>query len=231
MIQSYLHEFFFGYFPYLCLSVCLVATIIRYDREQYTWKADSSMLLRSRGMVIASNLFHVGILFLFLGHAVGLLTPHAVYEPFISAPQKAFLAMTAGGIAGIVCLLGMSWLLYRRLFDPRIRATSKPMDTVVLVLLYLQLLLGLGTIPFSARSPDGSSMMALANWAQYILTFRSGAADLIVHEPWVFKTHIVLGLLIIGLFPFTRLVHMLSGLTAPVRYLIRSGFQIARKRG
>ncbi len=70
-------------------------------------------------------------------------------------------------------------------------------------------------------------MIALANWAQHIVTFRSGAADFIIHEAPIFKAHIALGLTMFLVFPFTRLVHMLS---APIKYILRPGYQIVRKR-
>lgn len=225
---SYLHQFFFGIYPYLAVAIMVGVTIIRYDRDQYTWKADSSQLLRSKGMRIGSNLFHIGIILLFFGHLVGLLTPESVYHLVMTAATKQLMAMVAGGIFGVICFIGLSMLLYRRLFDKRIRATSTFSDIALLLILYVQLILGLVTIPYSAQHLDGSSMVALANWAQHIVTFRTGAADFIVNEAWVFKAHLVLGLTIFLVFPFTRLVHMLS---APIKYLFRTGYQIVRKRG
>lgn len=231
MALDYIHEFLFGYYPYICLAVFIIGSALRYDRDQYSWKADSSQLLRKKGMGLGSNLFHIGIILLFFGHLVGLLMPHAVYHHFMTAEAKQLIAMVAGGIFGTICFIGMTILLKRRLFDERIRATSKPSDIMILVLLYIQLILGLITIPFSAQHPDGSSMIALANWAQYIVTFRSGAVDFIVNEALVFKLHLVLGTTIFLIFPFTRLVHIFSGVSAPLKYLFRSGYQIVRKRG
>ena len=202
-ISNYIHQFFFGIYPYLAIMVMVSFSIARYDRDQYTWKADSSQLLRSKGMRIGSNFFHVGIILLFFGHLVGLLTPEPLYHLVMSAGAKQLMAMVAGGIFGTLCFIGLTMLLYRRLFDKRIRATSKFSDIAVLVVLYVQLILGLITIPYSAQHMDGSSMIALANWAQHIVTFRSGAADFIVGEAWVFKTHLVLGLTIFLVFPFT----------------------------
>lgn len=225
---SYLHQFFFGIYPYIAVMVMVGVSIARYDRDQYTWKADSSQLLRSKGMRVGSNLFHVGIILLFFGHLVGLLLPESIYHHFMTAGAKQILAMVAGGIFGTLCFIGLSMLLYRRLFDKRIRATSRFSDIALLLILYVQLILGLITIPYSAQHLDGSSMIALANWAQHIVTFRTGAADFIVNEAWVFKVHLVLGLTIFLVFPFTRLVHMLS---APVKYLFRTGYQIVRRRG
>ena len=231
MNVDFAHQFFFVYYPYICLTVFVLGSILRYDRDQYTWKADSSQLLRKRGMRLGSNLFHIGIILLFFGHLVGLLTPEAVYHPFMSASVKQLLAMVAGGIFGIICFVGMTMLIWRRLFDARIRATSKPSDIFVLLLLYAQLILGLVTIPFSAQHMDGSSMVALASWAQYIVTFQGGAAAFVVGEALVFKLHLVLGVTIFLIFPFTRMVHVFSGISAPLKYLTRSGYQIVRKRG
>lgn len=230
MTVDFLDQFFFGYYPYICLTVFILGSILRYDREQYTWKADSSQLLRRKGMRIGNNLFHIGIILLFFGHLIGLLTPHAVYRHFISAGNKQLLAIIAGGVFGTICLIGMTILILRRLFDPRIRATSKPADIAILLVLYVQLLLGLVTLHFSAQHLDGSSMRQLANWAQHIVTFRGGAAAFIVTEALVFKLHIVLGMTIFLIFPFTRLVHVFSGVAAPLKYLSRSGYQIVRRR-
>jgi len=206
----------------------VVGSVYRYDRDQYTWKADSSQLLRAKGMRVGSNLFHIGIILLFFGHLVGLLMPESIYHLVMSAQTKQLMAMIAGGIFGSICFVGLTILIRRRLFDPRIRATSKPTDIAVLLILYVQLILGLITIPYSAQHLDGSSMVALGNWAQHIVTFRSGAADFVMDEAWVFKVHLFLGLTIFLFFPFTRLVHMLS---APLKYLTRKGYQVVRKRG
>ncbi|MCF8468602.1 MAG: respiratory nitrate reductase subunit gamma [Sneathiella sp.] len=224
----YLNEFLFGIYPYIAVLVMILGCILRYDQNPYSWKADSSQLLRSKGMRWGSNLFHIGIILLFFGHLVGLLTPEALYHFVMSAAVKQKMAMIAGGIFGAMCFVGLTMLLWRRITDPRIRATSKFADILILVVLYLQLILGLATIPASAQHSDGSSMIALANWAQHIVTFRGGAADFVMEEALIFKTHIFLGLTIFLIFPFTRLVHMFS---APVKYILRPGYQIVRKRG
>jgi nitrate reductase gamma subunit len=226
-MQAYLHQFAFGIYPYICASVFLIGSLIRFDREQYTWRSGSSQLLRARQLRWGSNLFHIGILFLFFGHFFGMLTPHFIYEHFITAGAKQILAMVSGGIAGVVCFVGLSLLIHRRLFDARIRATSSAMDIAILLLLWLQLVLGLATIPFSAGHLDGSEMLKLSEWAQRIVTFRAGAADAIVDVGWVFKAHMFLGLTVFLVFPFSRLVHIWS---APVWYVFRR-YQVVRRRG
>jgi len=227
-MANYINQFFFGIYPYIAITVFFFGSLLRYDRDQYTWKASSSQLLSKKDMRLGSNLFHIGIIMLFFGHLVGLLTPHWAYHFMISAGTKQLLAMTAGGIFGVICLVGMVLLIRRRMLDARIRATSQPTDLPILLILFVQLVLGLLTIPFSAQHMDGSSMLALASWAQHIVTFRGDAASFVTGEAFIFKAHLVLGLTIFLVFPFTRLVHIWS---VPVQYLTRSGYQIVRKRG
>jgi nitrate reductase gamma subunit len=222
-----LNTILFGLYPYIAIVACVAVCIVRFDREQYTWKAGSSQLLRTRGMVVASNLFHIGILFILAGHIVGLLTPESVYHHVISTPNKQLLAMVSGGIFGILCFIGLSMLLYRRLTDERVRANSSFSDIMVLVLLLIQLILGLLTIVVSAEHMDGSVMVLLATWAQSIVTLQpiqASAAIATVHI--LYKLHVFFGLTIVLIFPYTRLVHMIS---APIWYLGRS-YQIVRQK-
>jgi nitrate reductase gamma subunit len=174
----------FGIYPYICLSVFLIGSLIRFDREPYTWRSQSSQLLRRRQLMWGSNLFHVGILVILFGHTGGLLTPVVVFEALgISHTAKQLTAIVVGGVAGIMCLAGLLMLLHRRLSDSRIRRNSSFADIAVLVLLLAQLLLGLGTIFVSLNHLDGGEMVALMSWAQHIVTFRPGAADFVAHDP------------------------------------------------
>lgn len=223
-----MHNFFFGIYPYIALSVLVIGSIARYERDPFTWKSSSSQLLRRKQLMIGSVLFHVGILVIFFGHLFGLLTPIWIFDALgISHGAKQVLAIVAGGIAGIFALIGGLMLLHRRLMDPRVRATSSFADTGILVLLMAQLVLGLGTIFVSLQHLDGHEMTKFMSWAQGIFTFQADAAAQITDVSWLFKLHLVLGLTIFLVFPFTRLVHMLS---APVRYLWRPGYQVVRSR-
>jgi nitrate reductase gamma subunit len=229
--MSYLlHQFLFGIYPYICLSVFLVGSLIRFDRDQYTWKSDSSQMLRTGQLRWGSNLFHIGVLGIFFGHLFGLLMPLAFWHAIGLTPAaKQLVAMAAGGVAGAMTLAGLTLLLHRRLTEARIRATSRPMDLAVLYLLLAQLLLGLYSITVSWQHRDGGEMLKLVAWAQHIVTFRGDAAGLIADVAPVFKAHLVLGLTIFLVFPFSRLVHIWSGLAA-VGYLTRA-YQIVRSRG
>ena len=228
--MDYLNNLLFGIYPYVALAIFFLGSLIRFDREQYTWKSDSSQLLKRSQLRWGSNLFHIGILFLFFGHAVGLLTPHWLYESMgLTTEAKQLLAMISGGAAGLTCLAGITLLLHRRLAEPRIRATSKPMDIIILLWVFVTLLLGLISILFSAQHMDGSVMLLLANWAQHIVTFRSGAAAFLLAVPLIYKIHLFFGMTLFLLFPFSRLVHVWSGFAA-VAYLTRS-YQVVRQRG
>lgn len=226
--MAYIHTLLFGIYPYIALSVLALGSIVRYDREPYSWRSGSSQLLRRKQLMWGSVLFHLGVLMIFAGHFVGLLTPIQIFDTLgVSHEAKQILAMSAGGVAGIMAIIGATLLVHRRLFDPRVRANSSTSDTLIIILLWIQLFLGLSTIPFSMQHLDGHEMVKFMNWAQGIFTFNTAAASYIADVSIVFKLHIFLGLTIFLLFPFTRLVHMLS---APVRYIWRPGYQVVRKR-
>ncbi len=223
-----MHHFLYGIYPYIALSVMVIASAARYDRDPFTWKSKSSQLLRRRSFIIGSVLFHVGVLLIFAGHLVGLLTPIWIFDAFgVPHGAKQVLAMVAGGVAGIMALVGGTILLVRRLFDPRIAANSTFADSGILILLMAQLVLGVSSILVSVQHLDGHEMVKFMSWAQGIFTFDPKAADYIADVHWIFKAHIFLGLTIFLLFPFTRLVHIVS---APVRFLWRPGYQIVRTR-
>jgi nitrate reductase gamma subunit len=224
---SYLNTLLFGYYPYIAISVFFIGSLARYDRDQYTWRTGSSQLLRAKDLRVGSNWFHVGILLLFVGHFVGLLTPPDVYHSLgVSTSAKQILAVIAGGIFGGICLKGIIILIRRRLTDARIRATSSRMDIFILLLIAVQLVLGLLTLPISLYHYDGANMLLLSEWAQRIVTFRGGAADQISDIGFIFKLHLFLGQTLFLVFPFSRLVHVWS---VPLGYVARP-YQVVRRR-
>ncbi|AZT85908.1 respiratory nitrate reductase subunit gamma [Marinobacter sp. NP-4(2019)] len=224
--MSYLNTLIFGIYPYVAITIMVFGTWARYDQGQFTWKAHSSQMLRKKNMVMASGLFHVGVLVIFFGHLVGLLTPHWAYDWLMTPGQKQVMAIVVGGIAGVMALIGGAMLAWRRLTDPRVQASSSFADNMIIVILVIQLVLGLATILPTMGHLDGGTMLKFAAWAQGILTLQGGVADYIADVHWIYKTHIFLGLTIFVLFPFTRLVHMLS---VPVEYFGRK-YQVVRKR-
>lgn len=221
----------FGIMPYAALTILVVGSIARYDRDQYTWKSSSSQLLRRKQLIWGSILFHVGIITIFFGHLVGLFTPVWVLDALgVPYALKQWMAVIIGGPAGVAALIGGTMLLHRRLTDARIRAHSSWSDIIVMVLIWLQLLIGLLTITQTLQHMDGSEMVRFMSWSQSIVTWNINAWVTVVDVHWLYKLHIFLGLLITAYFPFTRLVHMISGFAAPFRFLLRPGYQIVRSR-
>lgn len=226
-MHAFVHHALFAVYPYVALSIFLIGSLVRFDTDQYGWRSKSSQLLRRKQLVWGSILFHVGILGILLGHAVGLLTPVALFEFLgISHGFKQMMAIVVGGICGIACFAGLAMLLHRRLFDSRIRRTSSISDIAVLLILFAQLSLGLLTIPLSLGHLDGVMMVRFMNYVQGIVTLRPSAAAQIADVPLIFKLHMLLGFTIFLIFPFTRLVHIWS---APVGYLFRR-YQVVRTK-
>ncbi len=223
----HLHNFIFCYYPYIAIFIFIFGSIYRYEKGQYNWKSSSSQILRKDYLFWASNLFHFGIIFLLFGHFFGLLMPKSIYSYFITPEYKQILAMISGGIAGFFSFIGINMLLYRRLFDVRVKSISNVSDVLILVLLYIQLLIGLLSIFVTYNHlNDATSMLALASWVQGIFTFSPNISDYVLNEHLIFKFHLFLGMTIFLIFPFTRLVHVFS---FPYLYFFRIGYQIVRK--
>ncbi|WP_334163772.1 respiratory nitrate reductase subunit gamma [Phenylobacterium sp.] len=228
-MQAFINQLAFGWFPYLAITVLIVGSIFRFDKAQYTWRSQSSQFLRRGQMMLGSNLFHMGVLILLGGHFVGLLTPINVFDAIgIEHGFKQRAALIVGGAAGIMAWIGATLLLHRRLFDARIRRSSHWTDIAVLLLLWLQLSLGLATTYWTIQHLNGEEMLLFMGWANGLLTFNPNAADLIVDAALVYKLHIILGLTLFLVTPFSRLVHIWS---IPLFFLIRPGYQLVRTRG
>lgn len=223
-----LNAFLFGIYPYICLAVLLAGSLIRFDREPYSWKSDSSQMLRSGQLRWGSNLFHYGVLVVVLGHFVGFLMPETLVLWLMSPTQHMLLAMVVGGIAGVIAIIGLSFLIHRRLADPRIRANSRKWDIAIVVMLWLQLALGIATVPISAQHMGGAEFELLVHYVQSVVLFQGfSGATLLQGMSWVYQVHILLGFTIFLVSPFTRMVHIWSGVGA-LAYLIRP-YQVVRK--
>jgi nitrate reductase gamma subunit len=223
---DYVNAFLFGIYPYLCLGVLLIGSLIRFDREPYTWKSDSSQMLRKGQLRLGSNLFHYGVLIVIVGHFAGFLAPHWAIDWALSPTGHQLLAMVVGGIAGLVAIIGLTILLHRRLGDARIRLNSRKWDIAVAMMLWLQLALGLLTVPLSAFHMNGTLFETLTSYVKGIVTLNGNAASLMTDVPLVYKLHVLLGFTIFLISPFTRMIHIWSGAGA-LAYLFRP-YQIVR---
>ena len=224
--DGYVNTLLLGIYPYVCLAVLLIGSLIRFDREPYTWKSDSSQMLRKGQLRLGSNLFHFGVIVVILGHFAGFLAPHWAIDWALDPTGHQLLAMVVGGIAGFIAIVGLTILLHRRLGDPRIRLNSRKWDIAVAIMLWLQLALGLLTVPLSAFHMDGSLFEVLTTYVKAIVTLDGGAASLMSGVPLIYKLHVLLGFTIFFISPFTRMIHIWSGVGA-LSYLFRP-YQIVR---
>ncbi|MBV6423109.1 MAG: Respiratory nitrate reductase 2 gamma chain [Steroidobacteraceae bacterium] len=223
------NTFLFGIYPYICLAVLLLGSLIRFDREPYSWKSDSSQTLRNGQLRLGSNLFHYGVIVVVLGHFGGFLMPHSLVMWLMSPAQHQLLAMLVGGIAGTIALIGLTILVHRRFYYRRIRGNSRKWDITIILVLWLQLALGVATVPMSAQHMDGALFERLVAYVQGVVLFRGDNAALLQGTPWAYQLHILLGFTIFLVSPFTRMVHIWSGV-ASLAYLFRP-YQLVRKRG
>jgi len=223
---DYVNTLLFGVYPYVCLVVLLIGSLIRFDRDPYTWKSDSSQMLRKRQLRLGSNLFHYGVIIVILGHFAGFLAPDWAVDWALSPVAHQLLAMVVGGIAGLVGIVGLTILIARRLGDPRIRLNSRKWDIAVVLMLWLRLALGLLTVPLSAFHMDGVLFETLTSYLKSVVTLDSGAAALMAEVPLPYKLHILLGFSLFLVSPFTRMIHIWSGAGA-LAYLFRP-YQIVR---
>lgn len=224
--SNYVNTLLFGVYPYVCLTVLFLGSLIRFDREPYTWKSDSSQTLRKGQLRLGSNLFHYGVIVVILGHFGGFLAPDWAIDWALTPVAHQLLAMAVGGVAGLIAIVGLTILLFRRLGDPRIRLNSRKWDIAVALILWLQLALGLLTVPLSAFHMDGVLFATLVSYVKGVVTFNGGAAALMAGVPLPYKLHILLGFTIFLISPFTRMIHIWSGVGA-LSYLFRP-YQIVR---
>lgn len=220
-------QFLWVIYPYLILVIFLIGLYYRYQTDQFGWTAKSSELLEKKKLRWGSNLFHIGIMLVLFGHVGGLLIPKAWLVGIgVSDHLYHTVAISLGSFAGILTLVGCLILLYRRLTDPRIRKTSSFGDMLSIILLTMIVVIGMAATLFNTTaSSDFDYRETISPWIRGVLTFTPDGM-LMAEVPIIFKIHVLLGLALFAVFPFTRLVHMLS---MPITYLRRS-YVLYRKR-
>ncbi len=220
-------QFVWVIFPYLMITIFIVAHIFRYNTDQLRWTAKSSEFLEKKRLRAGSMMFHIGLLFIFFGHVIGLLIPKSWLEAIgVSETMYHIGAVYVGGAAGTVALIGVYLLMSRRLTNKRVRATSDLGDHMTIILLFLIIVVGLyNTIIGNAVNHSFDYRESISPWFRGLLTF-SPDASLMVGAPIGFKIHIILSFMLVGIWPFTRLVHVWS---VPIAYIRRSPI-LYRKR-
>lgn len=215
-------DWFFGIYPYICLSVLAVGLVFRYVATPGQWNARSSELFERTALRIGSPVFHFAILLSFMGHVGGLLPPQKLLAAFgLSTDVHLAIATFMGKFLAPLVLAGLGLLLYRRLHVPEVRATTVPMDITVVVLILINASTGF----YQAFIAHFGVFTTVAPWLRSVLTL-SPDPTLMSTVPLFMQLHVVSACTLFALLPFSRLIHLFS---APFTYVIRP-FIVYRKR-
>jgi nitrate reductase gamma subunit len=224
-MDNFINNLLFTYLPHIAMTLFWFGLITRIVKTPQSLQAESSQFLSKKGQRWGGNLFHYGILLVFIGHFTGLFTPENLYHMVMTTATKRAMAIAMGSVFGTSAVVGIIILLIRRLKDERIRINSKPQDIFLLILLLFEMGLGMISIFITAGS-SVENYAELGAWAQKVITFQPDAGALIAGHSLIYKLHIVTGLLIFMIFPYTKLMHMF---VMPVAYFFRSGYQLLRR--
>lgn len=224
-MNHFINNLFFTYLPHIAMTLFWFGVITRIVKTSRTIQAESSQLLSKSGQRIGGNLFHYGIIMVFIGHFTGLFTPSSLYHIVMTTETKKILAIAMGSLFGTAALVGILMLLYRRISITRLRKNSTPQDILLLLLLLFEMSLGIISI-FTTATASDENYAALGEWAQKVVTFQPNAGDVIAGHSLTYKLHIITGLFIFMIFPYTKLMHMW---VAPLAYFFRSSWQMVRR--
>ncbi|HEY3338530.1 MAG TPA: respiratory nitrate reductase subunit gamma [Propionicimonas sp.] len=209
-----------GVLPYLVALVLIAGLAWRYRYDQFGWTTRSSQLYESRLLRIASPMFHFGLLVVLAGHLMGLLIPKAWTDLVVTQETYHGVALGAGTLAGIATLVGVGLLIYRRrTVGPVFLATTKN-DKLMYVVLVAAIVLGMVATLTGSVTPTGEEhnyRETVSIWFRSLLVFQPDVAAMAA-STWQFKVHILVGLGLFALVPFSRLVH---AFTVPLHYVFR----------
>ncbi len=205
----------FAAFPYVAVVLAVVVAIYRYSSDRYSYSSFSSQFLENRTLFWGSVPWHFGIITILLAHLAALLFP-GVWAGLIADPSRLYVLEVIGLALALAATAALVLLFIRRLFNRRIFVVSSTMDWVLLLVLVTQMALGFWVALFFRWGSDWYLHTAVP-WLQSLATL-DPETQFVTSLPWVVKLHMLGGFVIIALFPFTRLVHIV---TFPVTYLWR----------
>lgn len=216
-------QFWWVIFPYLSVALMLGGSLYRYAHNQLSWGSRSSEILERRLLKWGSLLFHVGILLVIGGHVMGLLVPVQLYQALgVSRTTYHHGADILGGLAGLATWIGLALLLIRRFSNRRVLRNSSVADVVALILLFVVVSTGDAvTLGYNNLVGPYGYRRTVGPWVRGLITFQPHAS-LMTHVPPLFQVHILLGLCLFAVVPFTRLVHFWS---VPLAYVRRAPIQ------
>ncbi|MFN8221709.1 MAG: respiratory nitrate reductase subunit gamma [Gaiellales bacterium] len=206
----------FAVVPYLAVAIAVVGGIARYRFDRFSYSSQSSQFLENRALFWGSTAWHYGIVFVLLAHLLAIV----LWDPwawFVTDPTRLKVLEVIGLALSLLAFAGLAVLLLRRLSVARVRAVTSPMDWVLGLLLLAQVGLGIW-IALGYRWGSGWYVYTAVPWMHSLVTLDPNVSYM-TPLPFVVKAHAALGFALIALFPFTRLVHIV---TVPVTYLWRS---------
>ncbi|WP_335971684.1 MULTISPECIES: respiratory nitrate reductase subunit gamma [Streptomycetaceae] len=217
-----------GALPYVAFALLVTGLIWRHRYDTFGWTTRSSQIYESRLLSVASPVFHYGILFVLAGHLLGLFVP-ASWTDAIGVDEHVYhlLSLIGGTLAGLLAIVGIALLVYRRRTNAPVLLATTRNDKFMYVLLLGEIAMGLyAKLTNSSFSHGYDYRTTIAPWARSLFTL-DPSTDLMAGAPLTYRIHAVIGMVLIAVVPYTRLVHMFS---APVQYLFRP-YLVYRSRG
>jgi nitrate reductase gamma subunit len=226
--MAMLEQFLWVIYPYVCLVIFIVGHIFRYRTDQFNWTAKSSEFIEKKQLMAGSLLFHLGIIPVIMGHVAGLGIPKSWMRALgVDDHLYHIGAVYVGGFFGIITLLGMLILTWRRFTLRNVRRLSSASDLAVNALLLLIVFMGMyATLVTNAVQPEFDYRETISIWFRGLFVL-SPDASLMREVPLSFKLHALAGFTIFAFWPFTRLVHVWS---VPLNYISRSYILYRRHR-
>ncbi|NBE52282.1 respiratory nitrate reductase subunit gamma [Streptomyces boluensis] len=208
-----------GGLPYIAVVLLIAGTVWRFRYDRFGWTTRSSQVYESKLLNVASPMFHYGILFVLVGHLMGLFVPESWTDAIgLNEHTYHLMSLYGGTAAGVLAVLGILMLLYRRRTNTPVFKATTGNDKVMYVVLLAAIVMGMwAKLSNSSVSEGYDYRQTIAPWVRSLFTLQPDV-DLMAGVPLTYQIHAVIGLLLLALIPFTRLIHMFS---APVQYLFR----------
>lgn len=219
--MSNLEVFLWVAFPWLCIAAFVVGIIWRWRSDQFGWTTHSSQIYESRLLRISSPLFHWGMMLVIVGHLMGLAIPKSWTRAVgLNDGIYHLIATIPGTIAGIMVILGLAGLIYRRVVNRSVFLSTSTSDKTMYVFLAAAIISGFfATLSLQVfGGPHGYDYReTISPWLRQLLILNA-QPELMTDVPWQFKVHVIGGFTLMAVWPWTRLVHAFS---APVGYVTR----------
>lgn len=202
-------------FPYVAVTIAILMAIVRYRNDRFSYSSLSSQFLENRTLFWGSVPWHYGVIPILGAHLLALVFP-GLWGDLIADELRLYAFEVTGLALALMTVVGLVLLLGRRIRNPRALAVTSTMDWLLLVVLLAQVALG-AWVALVYRWGSDWYLHTAVPWLASLLRFEP-ETQYVTALPWAVKLHMLGGFLVILLFPFTRLVHLV---TFPVTYLWR----------